>query len=269
MYEVYWGLNEKPFENTPDPRFLYHSDESADTFTRLLYTLQSNHGAALLTGESGCGKTLVSRALVEGLDPESTEVALLPSPSWNATEFLAEILYQLGAEGPAEGHSQIVHRLHEVLYENHEAGKDTLVLVDEGQLIEDPAVFEQIRLILNFQLHDAFLITLLLVGQPALAERVQAYGPLDQRMATRGVLKPLGPEEAGAYIDHRLRTAGREEPIFTSEAIEIVYEYSAGIPRKINNICDISLVIGFSRKLEQIDAGWLERLIRAERGDGG
>ena len=268
MYEAYWGLKEKPFENTPDPRFLYHSEESTDVFTRLLYALNSNRGAAMLTGDSGCGKTLMARALVQSLNPENTEVAMLPNPSWSPDDFLREILYQLGEDSPLETRSQVVHRLHEVLYENYQAGKETLVLIDEGQLIEDPAVFEEIRLVLNFQLNDAFLITLLLFGQPALAKQVQAYAPLDQRIATRGVLRPFAEEEMYEYITHRLRVAGRQEPVFSADAVELIYQYSDGIPRKINNICDISLVIGFSRKLESMDAGWIQRLIQAESGNG-
>ena len=160
MYEAYWGLKEKPFENTPDPRFLYQFKDGDDVFTRLLYTLKGNRGAALLTGESGCGKTLMARALIRELDPVNTEIALLTNPSWSAEEFLREVLYQLGEDSSLETRSQIVHRLHEILYSNYEAGKETLVLIDEGQLIPDAAVFEEIRLVLNFQLNDAFLTNL-------------------------------------------------------------------------------------------------------------
>ena len=111
MYEAYWGLREKPFENTPDPRFLFQSDETADVFIRLLYTLKSNRGAALLTGESGCGKTLVIRALLQQLNPERTEIALVNDPGRTAVEFLREVLYQLGEETDAESRPEIVHRI--------------------------------------------------------------------------------------------------------------------------------------------------------------
>lgn len=268
MYEVYWGLREKPFENTPDPRFLYLSKQSQEVYDRLLYALQNRRGAAMLTGASGCGKTLMARALVQKLDPTKTEVALLHNPRWTADDFLREILYQLGDTAPPVERPQILHRLNEVLYENYSAGKETLVLIDEGQLIEDRAVLEEIRLLLNFQLNDAFLVTLLLVGQPAMAQKIRELASLDQRIAARGTLKPLAQEEVGAYIAHRLEVAGRREPIFTEEAIALIDEYSAGIPRKINNLCDIALVIGYSRKLESLDAGWIRRLIEAESGDG-
>lgn len=268
MYEAYWGLQEKPFENTPDPRFLYLPEEGEDVFNRLLYALKSNRGAVMLTGGSGCGKTLMARALIQELDQSKTEVALLTNPRWSADEFLREVLYQLGEEGNPETRSQIVHRLNEVLFENYSAGKETVVLIDEGQLIEAQSVLEEIRLLLNFQLNDAFLVTLMLVGQPSMAQQIREFPPLDQRIAARGALKPLTQEQVGGYIEHRLRVGGREEPIFTEEAISLIDQYSAGIPRKVNNICDIALVVGFSRKCEQIDGDRIRRLIKAESGDG-
>ena len=267
MYEAYWGMQEKPFENTPDPRFLYYSTDTDEAYTRMLYALQGNRGAAMLTGESGCGKTLVARALLQELDPDKTEIALLNNPSRSPEEFLREFLYQLGEEGDTLDRSQMVHRINEVLYDFHARGKQTVVIIEEGQLLEDTAIFEEIRLLLNFQLNDAFLITLLLVGQPPLAQRVRQYSPLDQRVATRAVLRPFAPEDVHGYVAHRLQVAGRQDPIFSSEALDLVYKCSEGIPRKINNICDIALVIGFSRKLELIDAAWINRLIQAEKGE--
>ena len=215
MYEAYWGLQEKPFESTPDPRFLYQSGGGAVAYRLLHYALENNRGAALLTGDSGCGKTLVTRALIQDLDPAKTEIALLTNPRWTPEEFISEILYELGHEEELTERAQIVHRLHEVLYENFEAGKNTLVLIDEGQLMKDPAVLEELRLLLNYQLNDAFLVTLLLVGQPGLGQQIRDFPPLDPRVVTRGHLKPLSVEEVHKYIEHRLKIAGRTESIFT------------------------------------------------------
>lgn len=269
MYEAYWGLQEKPFENTPDPRFLYRSESVDEIFTRLAYTLQSNRGAAVLTGDTGCGKTLLARVLLQELDPEHTEIALLNTPNRSAEEFLHELLYQLGEECELADRPHMVHRINELLFDYHAAGKQTVVAIEEGQLIQDDAILEEIRQLLNFQLNDAFLVTLLLVGQPAMDERLRKYSPLDQRIATRGYLRPLDRDAVPEYVAHRLRTAGREEPIFSPEALDLVYEYSCGVPRQVNNLCDIALVIGFSRKLESIDADPMRRLIRAERGGEG
>ncbi len=268
MYEAYWGLREKPFENTPDPRFFYQYPACAELWTRLLYVLKERRGAALLTGGPGCGKTLMARALLRELDPGRTEIALVHQPCKTSEEFLREVLYQLGHEVDEHDRSGLVHRIQELLYEHHTAGKSTILVVDEGQLLAQPALFEEMRLLLNFQLNDAFLITLLLLGQVKLGERLRAYAPLDQLLATRGVLQPLGQSEVDRYLSYRLKVAGRKEALFTPDAVELIYEYSEGIPRKINNICDIALVIGYSRKLEEIDGEAMYHLIQTERGHG-
>ncbi|MDA0334114.1 MAG: AAA family ATPase [bacterium] len=268
MYEAYWGLDKKPFENTPDPRFLFRSDDLQDLYTRLLYTLSSRHGAALISGDSGCGKTMMARALLHEMDPDKTEIALLSNPCRTAEEFLREILYQLGEDGDQLDRARLVHRIHEIIYEAYSNGRETVVVVDEAQSLEDAEIFEEIRLLLNLQLDDAFLITVLLVGQPQLPERLRKHPALDQRIATRGFLRPFDEPTVSDYVAHRLRVAGRREPVFTAEALKLVSEYSKGIPRKINNLCDIALVIGYSRKLGQVDGDWMARLIQAERGDG-
>ena len=264
MYEKHWGLTEKPFENTPDPRYLYRSPAVLETYAKLLYALKSNRGAALLTGDSGCGKTLMARTLIQELNPERVEVALITNPCGNPDDLLGEVLYQMGEGELPEERSEILHRLNELLYDNFSAGKDTVVVIDEGQLLEETDIFEEIRLLLNFQLNDAFLLTVLLVGQIELGERVRALPQLDDRLAARCLLKPLEKDEVSAYVAHRLDVAGRTEPTFSNEAIELISQYSGGVPRRLNHICDTCLIIGYSRSTTEVDEDLVHSLILNE-----
>jgi general secretion pathway protein A len=264
LYKSYWGLQEKPFENTPDPRFLYQSADTMETYARLLYALKSNRGAVLLTGESGCGKTLMARALIQGLDPERTDVALLANPCRHPDDLLPEILFQIGGDEPPQDRTQVVRQLNATLYDNFSAGRETAVIIDEGQLLENPKFFEEFCVLLNFQLNDAFLVTLVLVGQPLLAERVRNCANLDERLSARGVVRALEKEDVGPYIELRLSVAGRTAPAFSPDAVEMVAQHTGGVPRRINHLCDLCLVIGYSRKVDVVDEDLVYRLILNE-----
>ena len=265
MYLEYWGLKEKPFENTPDPRFLYYSREHREAMLTLQYAVTENKGAAMLTGDYGCGKTLVVRALIEGLDPQRFEVGLVVNPPPSGEELLEEVLYQLGFEGRSDGRMEIMRNIEELLYRNFQKDKITTVFIDEAQLIRDELTFEQIRLLLNYQLNDRFLLTVVLVGQPELKPMVQRIPQLEQRVGLRSHLGPLGPEDTKGLILHRLAVAGCDREIFSEEAISLIYQHTGGIPRKIVNICDLALLTGFIRKTGQVGADLIEELIEREK----
>ena len=253
MYTEYWGLVRKPFENAPDPDFFYQSPEHEEAYIRMLYALKENKGAALLTGEYGSGKTLLIRVLVQELEEEKNEIAFLDNPRWTPAELYQDILYQLGEDVPDESHAGLMRTLGEVFYRNFSKEKNTLIIIDEAQLIRDEAIFEELRLLLNFQLNDRFLLTLFLVGQPELRERVMAIPQLEQRLSIKFHLHTLDRENTHNYIAHRLRVAGREENMFTEEAMDFIYHSSHGTPRRINNICDMCLLVGFGRRANEID----------------
>ncbi len=254
MYTEYWQLTKKPFENTPDPDFFYLSPEHEEAHIRMLYALKENKGAALLTGEYGSGKTLLIRVLVQELEEEKNEVAFLNYPRWKPGELYKDVLYELGEDIPDESGSGPMRALSEVLYRNFANGKNTLIIVDEAQLISDELILEEVRLLLNFQLNDRFLLTLFLVGQPELRERVMAIPQLEQRLSIRFHLHTLDQESTHKYISYRLRAAGREENMFTEEAIDLIYLSSHGTPRIINNICDMCLLVGFGKRIDEIDS---------------
>jgi type II secretory pathway predicted ATPase ExeA len=257
MYEAYWGLSEPPFDNSPNPKFLYLSPEHEEALMRMMYAVRQRKGCAMLTGEYGCGKTTLSRALIQGLEAERYEIGLLTNPSWNSVEFLSEILYQLGVESEEKSKPELLHRLNEAFFRNYRAGRDSVIIVDEAQLVMDDAVFEELRLLMNFQTDDRFLVTILLIGSPELTPKVRRLKHLDQRIAIRYHLNTLDDAHTTQYILHRLKMAGQTTQIFTDEAVRLVFDFTRGTPREINNLCDIALLVGYSKKVSQID----ERII--------
>jgi general secretion pathway protein A len=262
MYEGYWGLAEPPFNNSPNPKFFYLSPEHEEALVRLVYTVRHRKGCAMLTGEYGCGKTTLSRALIQRLEAERYEIALLTNASWSPLDFLREVLYQLGVETQDKSKPELLHQLNDVFFRNFQAQRDTVVIVDEAQLIEDEGVLEELRLLMNFQTDDRFLVTVLLIGSPELIGKIRRLKHLDQRIAIRYHLNTLDSAHTGAYIAHRLRMAGREVPIFTQEAIKLIFDFTRGTPREINNLCDIALLIGYSKRLTEIDEKVIAEVIK-------
>ena len=262
MYEAYWGLKEKPFENTPDPKFLYSSHEHVEALTRLTYTVEERKGAALLTGDYGCGKTVISRRLFETLPPEKYEIAMVTNPLLSPTEILREICIQLGIKiSPSWPKTQLLQELNGRLYHNLSRHKDTVIIVDEAQSVKDPKTLEELRLLLNFQLNDRFLLTLILIGQPELREIIDKFKQLKQRLAIRYHLNPLNSKDTKEYILHRLEIAGAKNSIFISTVYDSIWQNSAGVPREINTICDMCLLLGFTKKAKGINKDLVEKAI--------
>jgi len=254
MYETYWELKEKPFENTPDPKFLYHSQQHNEALARMLYVVRERKGAALFTGEYGSGKTLLSRVLWHELQQENKyQAVFILNPRLPGLEFIQEIVHQLnGNEAPASK-IDLFHSLHKILYSNFETGRHCVIVVDEAQAIVDKDIFEELRLLLNFQLDNVFLLTIILLGQPELKDIIVNLPQLSQRMAVRFHLKALDETETKEYIQHRLRVTEAKREIFDEEAYKAIYLCSEGIPRRINTISDLALLTGFGNGLNIID----------------
>jgi general secretion pathway protein A len=262
MYEAYWELTEPPFDNSPNPKFFYLSPEHEEALVRLVYTVRHRKGCGMLIGEYGCGKTTLSRALIQRLEAERYEIGLLTNPSWNATDFLREALYQLGVETAERGKPELLHLLNEVFFRNFRDGRDTVIIVDEAQLIEDDAVFEELRLLMNFQTDERFLVTLLLIGSPELAVKVRRLKHLDQRITIRYHLNTLDATHTAAYVAHRLRMAGRTTPLFTEDAVKLIFDFTRGTPREINNLCDVALLVGYTKRVNEIGEKIIAEVIK-------
>jgi general secretion pathway protein A len=268
MYEAYWELSEPPFDNSPNPKFFYLSPEHEEALVRLVYTVRHRKGCGMLTGEYGCGKTTLSRALIQRLEAERYEIGLLTNPSWNAVDFLREALYQLGIETREKTKPELLHQLNDVFFRNYREGRDTVLIVDEAQLIEDDAVYEELRLLMNFQTDDRFLVTLLLIGSPELREHVRRLKHLDQRITIRYHLNTLDDTHTAAYVAHRLKMAGRAAPIFTDEAIKLIFDFTRGTPREINNLCDVALLVGYTKRVREIGDKIVAEVIKDMVGVG-
>lgn len=257
-YCAYWKLDARPFDNLPDPRLYFASGQHEDARQRLLYGIEAKKGVVMLTGELGCGKTLTSRALIQSLPEGRYDVALVANPSLPSMEFLTEILYQFGLKTGGQK-VKMLHRLNDHLLANRQRGINTVLMVDEAQAVQDPAVFEDMRLLLNFQLNDQFLLTLVLFGQPELNERVAALPQLNQRIAIRYHLRPFSADETAAYIRFRLEAAGGRADLFTKDALHEVFLLSHGICRVINNLCDLSLLLGAQDQSAEISPSLVQR----------
>jgi general secretion pathway protein A len=254
LYERYWDFKHKPFENTPDPKFLFFSSQHQEALFKLQYAVDEGKGAALLTGEYGCGKTLLTRVLVKQLDEAKYDIGMLTNPRWKSEELLKEILYQLGHEVESTDKAELLHTLNDgVLFKNFQEGRSTVIIIDEAQMITDFETLEELRLLLNFQLDDKFLLTLILSGQPELNPIIDNIPQFEQRVAVRHHLSGLSLDETEEYIKYRLAVAGLEDEVFNEEAIYRIFELTQGTPRKVNNICDICLLVGFTRKASVID----------------
>lgn len=255
MYEAYWGLNEPPFSLTPDPRFLYMSRGHEDALMMLHYAITRNKGAALLSGQIGLGKTTISRKLLELLDPTKVKMCLIVNPILTPTQMLQEILGQLDVETTSKNRQVLVQDLHNTLLGYYERGQRVVLMIDEAHLIRSAQTLEEIRLLLNCQMNDQFLISLVLLGQPELRTKIAKVPALEQRMAVRQSLKPLDAMETGEMILHRLRVAGYtgDQHPFSPDAIYEIHKYCQGAPRLISQIADNALMMAFAQKAKMVD----------------
>jgi general secretion pathway protein A len=258
MYQEYWKLKEKPFQNTPDPRFLYYSSQHEETLLKLVYAVKERLGAAVLTGVFGCGKTLLGQALFQELPEDKYKIAFIANPQMDYVELLRSIVRHLKSiELPAKktelSADYLLELLYNILINNMRDGKETVIVIDEAHIIKDEKIFEEMRLLLNFQLQDRFLLTLLIFGQPELRQMIEDNKQLEQRVAVKCHLESLTETDTKNYIIHRLKVAGSTEAIFSDAAIKIIFEHSGGIPRRINRLCDLCLLAGFGQKVNQIN----------------
>ncbi len=256
MYYQYFGLTENPFSISPDPRYLYLSEQHKEALAHLLYGTQQWGGFIQLTGEVGTGKTMLTRALLEQIPPE-VDMALLFNPRQTPTEFVRSICDELHITyDVANKYSlkDLVDSLNRHLLENHSKGRRTAVMIDEAQNL-DVEVLEQIRLLTNLETTKTKLLMMILVGQPELRLLLarKELRQLAQRITGRYHLLPLAFNHTQEYIRHRLKIAGCMEPVFTRAAVEVIQKATQGVPRLINVVCDRALLGAYTQEKDKVD----------------
>jgi len=254
MYTSFFGLNEKPFSITPDPRYLYLSERHAEALAHLIYGVKESGGFIQLTGEVGTGKTTLVRSLLQQL-PEFADVAVVLNPQLSRVEFLSSICEELHVSLPEQRGSikALTDALNSYLLTNHSLGRRTILIVDEAQNLR-VEVLEQVRLLTNLETAKQKLLQIILIGQPELRDMLARNDlrQLAQRITGRYHLEPLTREETVAYIDHRLKVAGAVGQIFDEGAKRELYRLSGGVPRMINVIADRALLGAYTVEQHQV-----------------
>jgi general secretion pathway protein A len=262
MYLSFFGLNEKPFAITPDPRYLYLSERHAEALAHLLYGINESGGFIQLTGEVGTGKTTVVRTLLSRV-PHHADVAVILNPRVTPVELLLTICEELGidiAAADRDSVKQMVDALNRRLLAAHADGRRIIVIVDEAQNLS-PEVLEQVRLLTNLETPTQKLLQIILIGQPELRDLLDRteLRQLAQRITGRYHLEPLSREETRGYVAHRLRVAGAAEEIFTARALDEVHRVASGIPRVVNVTCDRALLGAYTQEIRQVTPALVRR----------
>jgi len=262
MYTRFFGLNEKPFSITPDPRYLFMSERHGEALAHLVYGVTESGGFMQLTGEVGTGKTTLVRTLLLNRMPANANVAVVLNPQISALEFLVTICEELHIPVPDDRNSikALIDTLNGYLLEAHADGRRTILVVDEAQNLA-PDVLEQVRLLTNLETAKQKLLQIVLIGQPELRELLARNDlrQLAQRITGRYHLEPLSKDETDQYIEHRLKVAGALGEVFEAGAKREVFRLTQGVPRLINVTCDRALLGAFSIESRRVNRSIIRR----------
>jgi len=262
MYQAYWQLDSRPFEHTSDARFYYEGQSQQAALLKLRYVLENRRGAALLASESGLGKTLLVEQLLRELDASFAPRIHLVFPQMPAEQLLTCLADRLtGQSSPLTASvDKNVRSIERALADNADVGRHAIIAIDEAHLLREQQSLEAIRLLMNFHRNGEPLATFLLVGQTALVLSVRRLPALDERLSVNCILNRFSVVETTEYVQHRLHAAGAKRPIFEASALDTIYELTHGIPRRINRLCDLALLVGFGEELPSLTGEHIESI---------
>ena len=259
MYYNYYGFKEAPFNLTPNSKFFFSSNKHTEALSTLVYAISERKGFVVITGHIGSGKTTVCRALLNQLDP-NTEVALITNTHMSAKDLLVSILDDLEIEYTPGSKAKLHAQLNDYLITQLRRDKNVVLMIDEAQNLT-PSVLEEVRMLSNLETENEKLIQIIFLGQPELKRKMALprLEQLRQRIAVYYHLTPLTEEETFEYIRHRLKVASdSDKEFFTPEALKLIYKFSNGVPRLVNQLCDSALLTGYINERSEID----EEIIR-------
>lgn len=257
MYLDYWHLASQPFESVTNRAAMYPCEAHEGALSKLQYAVVNERGAAVLAGPAGIGKSMLVDLLRESLVERFTPFVHVVFPQMSARDLLVYLAEKLGAppaDVPRHTLDESVRRLEFTLTQNAAIGRHAVVIIDEAQLLEDCGSLETLRLLLNFEVKGKPALTLLLVGQTNLIPALNRLPSLDERVAVKTVLRAFTAAETAGYVRHRLAAAGSTRDPFTPDALEALHYLSHGIPRQINRLADLALLVGYADHLPQLSA---------------
>lgn len=261
MYLDHWQLASRPFEPAANREAFFPCEAHEGTLLKLRYAVENQRGAAVLAGPAGVGKTMLVNLLRAELPARCRPIVHLVFPQMSSRDLLVYLAEQFGAppmDPPRGTIEESVRRLESFLVHNVQQDHHALAVIDEAHLLEDCGLLETLRLLLNFGADGRPALTLLLVGQPGLLSALNRLPGLEERVAVKTLLRPLSAEETSCYVHHRLRSAGAGRHIFTPDALEALHWLSHGVPRQINRLGDLALLVGYADRLDRLDASTIQ-----------
>ena len=254
-YREFYKLSEHPFSNVVDSRFYYNSPQQAEAVIKLKYAVDTKKGLAVVIGNIGAGKTTLARKLLEELDEENYEAALLViiHSSVSSEWLFKKFAIQLGVADMSSDKIELLGQIYRRLHEINEEGKKAVVMMDEVQMLNSREIMEEFRGLLNMETSAGKMVNFIFFGLPELDQVLSLDEPLKQRVAVKIRLQSFSEDNTKDYIRHRMGVASASEDIFTESAVKLIYQYSNGSPRLINTICDNALLEGFLFKHALID----------------
>jgi len=262
-HEEFYGLKEAPFAITPDPRFFYESKQHAGALVRIQHAIDGSRGLTVVIGDIGVGKTFVSRKLLEileqNLDKYEPSLFVVIHHEITAAWLVKKLAIQLGCEKPAEDKTTLISQICRRLTDIDRQNKKAVILIDEAHMFQTIEIYEELRGLMNVESNDRKLLNIVLFGPPELDKYMGLDPPLVSRIGLKFNLTPLDEASTGGLIKHRLKIAGCENEIFSAETVKVIHEYTSGIPRLINGVCENCLFEGFLAKQKSISPAAVEK----------